>query len=366
VTPEPLKTNTVAPFRQKPVAVPVAVQVADDPTLEFAVESAPATVRASFNVPKVVAALAGLLVLLVVGVSVWGLRQTSTSAATGSVRVESDPSGAEVRIDGAVRGTTPLALALPIGHYSMSVRQGGRVKDLPVDVASGEGRAYLISWAESAPVTATVQTGSLNVASDVQGSTVSVDGAERGRAPLTLSDLSVGRHEVIVRSGTTTHRRSVEIEAGATASLVISSVSGSATWGWITLAAPFAVQALEDGRVIGTSEIDRIMLPPGDHDLQLVSEPFGFRQASRVKITAGRGGPVVLTVPKVGVNINALPWAEVAVDGTRVGDTPLANVMLPLGDHELVFRHPQLGEKRQMARVTAQSSLRISVDMRAR
>jgi len=194
---------------------------------------------------------------------------------------------------------------------------------------------------------------------------VSVDGTERGRAPLTVSDLSVGRHDVVVRSPAASYRRSVEIEAGATASIVISNITGAA-WGWITLDAPFAVQAIEDGRVIGTSEIDRIMLPPGDHNIELVSEPFGFRQASRVRIAAGRGGPVALTVPKVGVNINALPWAEVSVDGARVGDTPLANVMLPLGDHELVFRHPQLGEKRQMARVTAQASPRISVDMRNR
>jgi hypothetical protein len=53
------------------------------------------------------------------------------------------------------------------------------------------------------------------------------------------------------------------------------------------------------------------------------------------------------------------------VDGTHIGDTPLANVMQPIGDHELVFRHPQLGEKRQTARLTLGKSLRVSVDMRA-
>jgi len=66
------------------------------------------------------------------------------------------------------------------------------------------------------------------------------------------------------------------------------------------------------------------------------------------------------------MNINALPWAEVLVDGTRIGDTPLANVMHPIGDHEIVFRHPQLGEKRQAVRLTLRESLRVSVDMRTR
>jgi serine/threonine-protein kinase len=65
------------------------------------------------------------------------------------------------------------------------------------------------------------------------------------------------------------------------------------------------------------------------------------------------------------VNINALPWADVLIDGVRIGDTPLANVMLRPGDHAVVFRHPELGEKRQTVRVTLRESPRISVDMRA-
>jgi hypothetical protein len=106
------------------------------------------------------------------------------------------------------------------------------------------------------------------------------------------------------------------------------------------------------------------MLSPGNHELDFVNDQFAFRESSRMSVSAGRGGPVSLTIPRMAMNINALPWAEVYVDGTRVGDTPLANVMLPIGDHEVVFRHPQLGEKRQMARLTQREPLRVSVDMR--
>ena len=85
-----------------------------------------------------------------------------------------------------------------------------------------------------------------------------------------------------------------------------------------------------------------------------------------MRIFAGRGAPVSLTIPRVTMNINALPWAEVFVDGTRIGDTPLANVTQSIGEHEIVFRHPQFGEKRQMVRLTLRDSLRISVDMRTK
>jgi hypothetical protein len=196
---------------------------------------------------------------------------------------------------------------------------------------------------------------------------VTVDGTPRGQTPLTVRDLAPGRHEVLVKGATTTYRRSVQVEAGATASLVVGVAPSTApAWGWITLRTPFPVQVQEAGQIVGTSEIERIMLSPGTHDLEFVSAQLGFRQSSEVRILAGREAPVSLTIPRVAMNINALPWAEIFVDGTRIGDTPLANVMETIGEHEIVFRHPQLGEKRQVARLTMRDSLRISVDMRTK
>jgi hypothetical protein len=157
------------------------------------------------------------------------------------------------------------------------------------------------------------------------------------------------------------------VEPGSTASLVVGGATGASTsWGWISLKSSFVIQVLEGGRLIGTSEIDRIMLPAGNHDLEFLSEPFGLRSTSRVNVRAGQAAPVSVNIPEIPVNINALPWAEVFINNARIGDTPLANVTLPLGDHVLVFRHPQFGEKRQTLRVTLNASPRISVDMRSR
>jgi hypothetical protein len=83
-------------------------------------------------------------------------------------------------------------------------------------------------------------------------------------------------------------------------------------------------------------------------------------------VRAGQAAPVSISMPEVPMNINATPWAEVFINNTRIGDTPLANVTLPPGDHVIVFRHPQFGEKRQTVRVTLKESPRVSVDMRPR
>ena len=60
--------------------------------------------------------------------------------------------------------------------------------------------------------------------------------------------------------------------------------------------------------------------------------------------------------------MNARPWAEVMVDGTSIGQTPIANLQVGVGPHELVFRHPQLGERKQTVVVTAKGPNRIAMD----
>jgi hypothetical protein len=370
VTPDSANMKTVAPFRARQTSAP-APPAREDATLEFASETKSADagglpVVIKIRKPAMIALGAAFGVLMLAGVvAAWTLR-TPAAPSMGSLSVESDPAGAEVRINNAVRGTTPLTLNLAEGRYSLIVQRGANTKQLNVEIAANAAKSYHIAWAAAAPA-ASIETGSLSIASDPPGSTVTVDGSSRGQTPLTIRDLTPGRHEVEIKSATTSYQRVVQVEVGATASLVVGGApSTTPAWGWITLKTPFPVQVQEAGRVVGTSEIERIMLSPGNHELDFVADSLGFRQSSEVRIFAGRGAPVSLTIPRVAMNINALPWAEVFVDGTRIGDTPLANVTQSIGEHEIVFRHPQFGEKRQMVRLTLRDSLRISMDMRTK
>ena len=79
-----------------------------------------------------------------------------------------------------------------------------------------------------------------------------------------------------------------------------------------------------------------------------------------MRVDAGRQADLTVVLPSGTVNVNAQPWAQVLIDGAVVGDTPLANLPLVIGDHEVVFRHPQLGERRQRVVVKAGALTRIS------
>jgi eukaryotic-like serine/threonine-protein kinase len=60
------------------------------------------------------------------------------------------------------------------------------------------------------------------------------------------------------------------------------------------------------------------------------------------------------------LSINAEPWAQVTIDDKPIGDTPLANVSVTLGEHEVLFRHPQLGERKETVVVRADAPARVS------
>ena len=134
--------------------------------------------------------------------------------------------------------------------------------------------------------------------------------------------------------------------------------------GWLTVKAPFSLEIREEGRIVGTTDADRLMLAAGPHTIELVNETLGYKVTRTVQVMPGKVASLAVDLPKGVVNLNAMPWAEVWVDGQRVGETPIGNLSIPIGPHEVVFRHPQFGEKRHAISVTMSGPTRVSVDMK--
>jgi hypothetical protein len=124
------------------------------------------------------------------------------------------------------------------------------------------------------------------------------------------------------------------------------------------------VQLYENQRLLGSSQTDRIMVPVGRHDLEIVNEALGYKASKVVNVSPGGVATVKLDMPKAAVALNAVPWAEAWVDGERIGETPIGSVSLSIGPHEVVFRHPELGEKRVVTTVTLGTPAKVTVDMR--
>ena len=128
----------------------------------------------------------------------------------------------------------------------------------------------------------------------------------------------------------------------------LGAAEGAPVSGWISVAAPVDLQIFENKRLLGTSQSDRIMVAAGRHEIEIVNEPLGYRVVRTVQVAPGKVAPIKLEWPKGTIALNAVPWAEVWIDGEKVGETPIGNLSLPIGPHEVVFRHPDLGEQQHV------------------
>jgi hypothetical protein len=133
--------------------------------------------------------------------------------------------------------------------------------------------------------------------------------------------------------------------------------------GSVRVSSPFELHVLEDERLLGSSAEGPVVTTAGRHEFDLVNSALGYRSRRVVDIKAGQIVSLAVTPPNGSVSINASPWAEVWIDGHSVGETPLGNLSVPLGEHEIVFRHPELGERREKAIVRSDRLTRVSANL---
>jgi hypothetical protein len=252
-------------------------------------------------------AVASMLVVLAsVGLAAFRTLSGSSAPALATLTVESNPSGVPVFVDGVERGLTPTRVTLAPGAHILELRRGvPRV--IPLTLTAGAEVSQYLEFAETP-----------------------------------LPDLA----------------QAVAETPGPTPT------PAAPLAGWIAARLPFVVEIHEKGRLLGTTESDRIMLAAGAHELEFVNATLGYREKRSVQIAPGRLTNLNLELPHGVVNLNASPWAEVYLDGERIGETPIGNLSVPIGPHEIVFRHPQFGEKRHAVSVTTGIPVRVSVEMK--
>jgi hypothetical protein len=332
--------------------------------------AAPAEVAVTGVAPwwRVVALVCALAALGQGGFIWWRLASSPSGllGTNGTLKVESKPMGAQVKIDGEVKGVTPLSVSLPAGAHVMEIVAGSEPRVIPLSITAGQ---TLAQYVELVGVSAL---GRLSIQSAPAGATVLLDGQPRGQTPLELPDVAAGDHELVLDLNGQRVRQTVTVASGITTTVdlpMAAAVEAAGmfpaalpTTGTLLVQAPFEMQVLVNGAPKGVSGA-RLTLSPGTHSVEIVSRTLGFTTTATVEIVAGRTSRVPVTLPSGTAHLNATPWAEVWIDGEKVGDTPIGNLSLPAGPHEIVFRHPELGERAHAATVRVGEPLRLSVNL---
>lgn len=295
------------------------------------------------------------------------------AARTGVVTFDTVPGGVDVFVGEKSIGRTPTTVALAPGTYDVRLGSGPRARPLKVAVTAGTS---VVQHYEMAPSPAAAPaTGALRIQSEPANLPVLFDGVEKGVSPVVIERVEPGDHDVAVRRQQSVIKQVVHVVAGEKTSVIISSAAimssaapkpeaGLVTAGWLMATAPIPLRVKEGGRLIGSTDVDKLMLSSGEHDLEFSNEALGFHVTRRVNISAGKTTASSIAVPNGSLSLNALPWADVYVDGNHLGQTPLGNLPLAIGTHEVVFRHPDLGERKETVTVTALTPARLGVDLR--
>jgi hypothetical protein len=311
-----------------------------------------------------------LLMAAIVGVSAvvaftavraWYVPVRATGLVPATLTVDTQPPGAELLIDTVSRGAAPLTVAIEPGSHLVTVRRSGFERQVRVTVAPGAQMSHYFDLTSSAHATSS---GRLSILTDPPGARVTVDDRLRGVSPLVIDDLAEGEHIITVRADAGSARRTVAVSAAVAKEVVFSLPRSTApTAGWLAVASPFPVDIIEGDEVIGTSGTAKITLLSGRHDVVLRNESLGYAAPQTIDVVAGRTASVEVKPPTGLLNVNATPWADVLIDGRPAGQTPLGNIELPIGPHEITFRHPELGERTRRVVVAAQGVSRVAENL---
>jgi hypothetical protein len=197
------------------------------------------------------------------------------------------------------------------------------------------------------------------------GDTVLVDGREAGVTPLSMT-LTPAMKSIRIRSraplppsepAPSPVAAAVSPADAATAATL---AQARAQRGGIRLTTPIELQVLEGERVLGSTADGPIVTTAGRHELDFINTTVGYKSRQIVDIKAGQIVRLTITPPNGRVSANAVPWAQVWIDGNQIGETPLANLPLSVGEHQVTFRHPQFPEQTQKFVVKSDALTRVS------
>jgi hypothetical protein len=302
-----------------------------------------------------------------------------------SLEVRSLPSGAKVIFAGHERGVTPLVITglVPGRHDVMIEGPFPRVLRR-VDVAAGSRALLIVSSGDRAisapnsqatapqpqtPTRAATQRLLAETSSAPQPSATSAQTPGGGpaagpRAATPIAGSRPGAPTATDTSAAAGLGSSPAPKPAAPATATATPSAPAPTMGRLVVQSPLALDIIANGRRIGNSGDGSLPLAPGSHELELINESVGYREVTTVHLSAGQRLVLPVEVPQSTLTVEASPGTHVWVDGREVGEVSRTQLALPIGPHEVLFRHPDFGERRVTALVKVGLSARAAVDFK--
>ncbi len=295
---------------------------------------------AGVRVAAVLAVVAVLAAAASWGRAAW--QRQASAPRTGTLRLVSVQGPAEVIIDDTPMGTTPLELTMAAGRHTVLFRRQRATRTLQVDVVKGESTQARVDWNPK-------RFGGLQIESTPSGAKVSVDGKVFGTTPVTLDDLPVGTHTLVLESSAGTVRRRVQVVEGQT-----EVVNESIFSGWLRVSSAVDLVVSENGKPLRLDSSGRVLVAPGHHVVRLENAALGIAEVREFDVEPGATATVSVDTGESTLTVTASTDAEVTIDGVRLGRAPVTQGAVRVGRHEVIAVDASGSMRRRTVRVTSQ------------
>lgn len=285
---------------------------------------------------------------------------TSASAQIGGdvgiISVTSNPTGADVNLDGKYEGTTPVEIKIyttgaPPGSIIVS-KAGYKTKTVSAPhPAVGETESVHVTLEPIAPTPTPVQDGYFSIDSSPRGATVRVDGHYVGTTPVTTQVTAGTTHRVQVESsGYDAFSGVYTAYSGQTTNIYASLTPTPQTTGYLTVtSSPAGADVYVDGSYRGYTPMSVGNLIVGAHTLEL--RLSGYQKSTQTfQIYSGqtttKNVGLSPSTPSTGsISVQSFPaGASIYLDGNFQGST-FANdyfdiIGVSTGTHSIMLRKP--------------------------
>ncbi|MDD1728734.1 MAG: PEGA domain-containing protein, partial [Methanospirillum sp.] len=213
---------------------------------------------------------------------------------TGTLYVDSNPQGADLKIDNAWQGQTPQRVGnLESGYHTIKLQLAGyQMITQQVLISAGQDTRISSSLVRNPPE---VKSGSVTVSSNPPGATVYLNNDYQGITPdsgsLDLTDLTPGIYTILIRAPQREeYSTTITVLAGQVTPVQVelkAPVTPSALNGTLGISSsPSGAQVFLDNVFVGITPLTLSSVKPGEYELILKMDRFQD-YSNRVQISAG-------------------------------------------------------------------------------
>ncbi len=261
----------------------------------------------------------------------------------GTLKIDSNPVGAAVFLNGKAVGTTPyFNNEQLVADYQLVLKQNG-FQDYTESFKIVKNKTKTINKTlTNISEASSDQFGNLRITTKPSEASVYLDGKFAGSTPFNSARTTVGRHNLVIKKkGFADYSEKIEIEVNKTTSLTAELIPSSGSLGKVEiLVRPYGSIYINDElKAQDTNSPYNAELPAGKYKIKLTHPTFGSTPVMTINVTGGSQKFVydLSRIAKLTLISNP-PYCEIFINGTTTGKYTPVQLQLKPGSYKIILK----------------------------